>query len=352
MRNGLRCLLVSIAVVLMFTSAVSARVRLSETGSTLLYPILTVWIERFAPTHPGVRIDAAASGSGAGVAAVISGRAQIGGSDAYVNDAQMKANALENIPVAVSAQEIDYNVPELRDQPPLQLGGSVLAGIYDGTIPMWDDPKIIALNPGRALPHQPIRPIHRSDDSGDTVLFTQYLALSMPAPDRAADFAPGVRWPKKNRKALEGIGNAGVLEVAYAKYSIAYVGISYAERARAQGLQVAAIMNRSGAFALPTTGATGATAQAMAHAVPDDGRLSMIDTPGVAAYPLINFEYAIVRSNQRVPGSASALRDFLYWIISADEGNDAALLASVHFSPLPERVRAIARRQISAIAGP
>jgi ABC-type phosphate transport system substrate-binding protein len=211
-------MVLSVAVVLMFSSAVSARVRLSETGSTLLYPILTVGIGRFAPTSPNVRIDAAASGRGVGVASVISGRAQIGGSDAYLTDAQMKTNALESIPLAVSAQEIDYNVPELRDQ--------------------------------------------------------------------------------------------------------------------------------------PTTEATRATAQAMANAVPDDGRLSMIYTAGPDAYPLINFVYAIVKSNQRAPGSASALRDFLNWIVSADEGNDAALLASVHFAPLPERVRAIARRQISAIAGP
>jgi phosphate transport system substrate-binding protein len=352
MRTGLRYAVLSVAVVLMFSSAVSARVRLSETGSTLLYPILTVWIGRFAPTNPNVRIDAVASGSGVGVASVISGRAQIGGSDAYLSDAQMKTNALENIPLAVSAQEIVYNVPELRDQPPLHLSGAVLAGIYDGSIPNWDDPKIVALNPQSTLPHQPIRPIHRTDDSGDTVLFTQYLALSIPARESAAEFGPLVHWPKKNPKALEGIGNAGVLEAAYARYSIAYAGISYAERAQAQGLQVAAVQNRSGAFVLPTTEATRATAQAMANAVPDDGRLSMIYTSGPDAYPLINFEYAIVKSNQRAPGSASALRDFLNWIVSADEGNDAALLASVHFSPLPERVRAIARRQISAIAGP
>jgi phosphate transport system substrate-binding protein len=352
MRIGLRPILMSIGVVLVLTSAVSARVRLSETGSTLLYPILTVWIGRFAPTHPNLRIDAAASGSGAGVASVISGRAQIGGSDAYLSDAQMKTNALEDIPLAVSAQEIDYNVPELRDQPPLHLSGAVLAGIYDGSIPNWDDPKIVALNPQSTLPHKPIRPIHRTDASGDTVLFTQYLALSIPARESAAEFGPLIHWPKKNPKALEGIGNGGVIETAYARYSIAYVGISYAERAQAQGLQVAAVQNRSGAFVLPTTEATRATAQAMAGAVPNDGRLSMIDTAGTASYPLINFEYAIVMSNQRAPGSAAALRDFLNWIVASDEGNDATLLASVHFAPLPERVRAIARRQISAIAGP
>jgi phosphate transport system substrate-binding protein len=269
-----------------------------------------------------------------------------------LSDAQMKANDLLNVPLAVSAQEVDYNVPELRAAPPLRLSGPVLADIYDGSIARWDDPRILALNPGRVLPHHVIIPIHRTDGSGDTFIFTQYLSFSTPSWDQTVHFGTLVHWPA-NKKAAEGTGNAGVIDTARnTPYSIAYVGISYAERARTAGLTFAALQNRSGAFVLPTLEATLATAEAMARAVPDDGRLSMTYTPGAGAYPLVNFEYAIVRAEQSAPGSAVALRDFLGWVVAPDQGNDPMLLATVHFVPLPERVRDIAKRLIASISGP
>lgn len=333
-------------------SAAGATIHLSETGSTLLYPILTVWIAGFGATHRNVRVDAAPTGSGVGIASAISGRAHIGGSDAYATDDQIKANGLVNIPLAVSAQEIDYNVPELRGAPALRLSGPVLAGIYAGTIPRWDDPQIAALNPGVKLPHHVVLPVRRTDGAGDTFIFTEYLSLSTAWWDSTVHFGTRVQWPK-NPNALEGSGNAGAIEAcAHAPYSIAYVGISYAERVHGEKLEPAAVQNRSGAFVLPTTAATLATAEALESAVPDDGRLSMVYTPGAGAYPLINFEYAIVKAAQRAPGSAAALRDFLDWIVTPDEGNDPTLLATVHFAPLPDRVRAIAKREIAAITGP
>jgi phosphate transport system substrate-binding protein len=259
---------------------------------------------------------------------------------------------LLNIPLAVSAQEIVYHLPELRGGPPLHLTGPVLAGMYDGTIAMWDDPKIAMLNPGQALPHRAIHPVHRTDGSGDTSLFTQYLSLSTSSWDQSVHFGTAVHWPK-NRKALEGTGNAGVIEIAAdAAYSVAYIGISYAERAQAAGLDVAAIQNRNGAFMLPAVEAMAATAGARAKSAPEDGRLSMIYSPGKDAYPLVNFEYAIVKEQQSSQGTATALRDLLSWIVTPDQGNDASLLGTVHFAPLPDRVREIARRLIAGIEGP
>jgi phosphate transport system substrate-binding protein len=338
--------------VLAVSTAAEAAVRLSETGSTLLYPIITVWIKDFGAMHPDVRIDSAATGSGTGIRAAIAGTAELGASDAYLSDAQILANGVINIPLAVSAQEVVYNVPELRGGPALNLSGPVLAGIYDGDIRWWDDSKIAALNAGLQLPHHLILPVHRSDASGDTYIFTQYLSLSTPAWDSAIHYGTGVHWPK-NPKALEGIGNDGVIDfVSRASYGLGYIGISYAERARFSGLDVAALQNRNGAFVLPTTAATRATARAMADAVPSDGRLAMIYTAGAKAYPLVNFEYAIVKSTQKRRGRAAALRDFLTWIVSPALGNGPALLETVHFAPLPDRVRAIAVREIATITGP
>jgi phosphate transport system substrate-binding protein len=359
MKSDLRSLVRSLAFVAVAIAATgsiaagaSAATYMSETGSTLLYPILTVWIERFESAHGDVRIDAAATGSGDGIRAAVTGRAELGGTDAYLDDRQMQQHDLLNVPLAVSAQEVAYNVPELRGAAPLRLTGPVLAGMYDGSITTWDDRRIAALNPGRTLPHHGIVLVHRTDGSGDTFYFTQYLSRSTPAWDRNTHFGTRVHWPS-TPSALEGTGNAGMIETcANASYSVAYIGISYAGRASAAGLDVAAVQNRSGAFVLPTVASTRATAEAMAAAVPDDGRLSLVYSSGPDAYPLVNFEYVIVKVEQSVPGTAAAMRDFLNWIVAPDGGNDATLLASVSFAPLPARVRSLARREISTITGP
>jgi phosphate transport system substrate-binding protein len=202
------------------------------------------------------------------------------------------------------------------------------------------------------LPHHRILPVHRSDPAGDTFLFTQYLSLSTPAWDQTVHFGTDVHWPKLP-KPLEGNGNDGIIDfVGHATYAIGYLGISYAERAKYSGLDVAALQNHDGNFVLPTTDITRATAQALAAKVPSDGRFAMIYTAGAEAYPLVNFEYAIVKVTQRRANTAAALRDFLTWVVSTDSGNDPAMLATVHFAPLPDRVRTIAEREIAQITSP
>lgn len=329
-----------------------ARTHISETGSTLLFPIMSAWGGAFGKVEPSVRVDANATGSGVGISSAMSGFADIGASDAFLTDAQLKGHALLDIPLAVSAQEIVYNVPELRGAAPLRLSGPVLAGIYTGSVTFWDAPEIASINPGVTLPHHTILPVRRADGSGDTALFTEYLSLTTPAWDRTVHFGTNVHWPRV-KSVLFGTGNAGLVDTAAnAAYSVGYLGISYAQRAQAEGLAVAAVENKAGAFVLPTTGAIGATAAGAANLVPPDGRCSIIDLPGPGAYPLVNFEYAIVGGAQRKRGMAQALRDFLTWIVTPSEGNDPALLAQVHFAPLPAHVREIALRQIASIAGP
>src|SRR5215475_7029215 len=152
--------------------APAGQVTLAETGSTLIYPVFRIWAAEYPKTHPGVAVSAAATDSGAGVAQAISGAAQIGVSDAYMSDAQVRDNPLIiNVPMAISAQTVNYNVPDLNGQN-LKLDGPTLAGIYSGKIQSWDDPAIAAMNGGVKLPHNPIVPIRRSDASGDTFIFT------------------------------------------------------------------------------------------------------------------------------------------------------------------------------------
>jgi phosphate transport system substrate-binding protein len=167
--------------------APAGEITLGETGSTLVYPVFRIWVAEYSKTHPGVSITAAATDSGAGVEQAISGKAQIGASDAYMSDAQVRDNPLIiNIPMAISAQTVNYNVPDLNGQN-LKLDGRTLAGVYSGKIQSWDDPAIAAMNAGVKLPHSPIIPIRRNDASGDTFIFTQYLTFTTPS----WEYSPG-----------------------------------------------------------------------------------------------------------------------------------------------------------------
>src|SRR3984885_8555821 len=151
--------------------ASAAQVTLAETGSTLIYPVFRIWAADYPKTHPGVAITAAPTDSGAGGEQAISGAAQIGVSDDYMSDPHGRDTPLVIIvPMAISAQTVNYNIPDLNGQN-LKLDGPALAGIYSGKIQSWDDPAIAATNTGVKLPHNPIVPIHRSDAPGDRLIF-------------------------------------------------------------------------------------------------------------------------------------------------------------------------------------
>jgi phosphate transport system substrate-binding protein len=161
--------------------AQSAAPTISESGSTLMYPVFQAWIAAYKNVDHNLQITAAATGSGAGVAEAIAKHVQIGTSDAYMSDDQAMANPhILNIPLAISAQTVDANLPELRGRS-LKLSGPVLADIYSAKIRQWDDGPIAELNPGVRLPHHAIVPVRRADSSGDTFIFTQFLTFSSPA---------------------------------------------------------------------------------------------------------------------------------------------------------------------------
>ena len=170
-------------------------VNVLETGSSLLYPLFNLWVPVYTHGDPGLKITTQSTGSGTGIAQSISGIAQIGASDAYLSDALMKQHpGMLNIPLAISMQMVNYNLPGLNHEH-LKLSGPVLAGIYEGKIRYWDDAAIKALNHGVKLPHHVIIPVHRSDGSGDTFIFTQYLSFSTPGWEKSVNYGTTVRWP-------------------------------------------------------------------------------------------------------------------------------------------------------------
>jgi phosphate transport system substrate-binding protein len=327
-------------------------VTINETGSSLMYPLFnTQWIGAYKSVDPNVTITAASTGSGTGIAQAIAGTVQIGASDAYLSDAQMQQNpGMLNIPVAVSAQQVMYNLPELGKDKHLNLTGDVLAQIYMGKITKWNDPKIAALNPGVKLPDKTIVPIHRSEGSGDTFLFTQFLSKTNQEWANTLKYSTTISWPAV-QGAIGVKGNQGVVtKLADTPYSIGYVGISWLDRAVEKGLGYAALQNKDGKFVLPEKENIQAAAEAGASQVPADERISLVYLPGAKSYPIVNFEYAIVNSKQS-SDMAAALKKFLKWAVDPNGGNSAKYMEPVHFLPLPSSVEPKSEAQIEKIGG-
>jgi phosphate transport system substrate-binding protein len=325
--------------------AQTANAPLVESGSSLLYPVLNQWVAAFSASRPGAHISTTSTGSGAGIAQAIQGLINIGASDAYMPEALVaKHPTMMNIPVAISSQAVNFNLPGVKT---LNLSGPILVKIYEGKITRWNDPAIAAANPGVSLPAHAIIPIHYADSSGDTFMFTQYLSATDAGWARTMHYGTVMSWPAIPG-ALGAIGNTGVLAATAAnRYSLAFIGISYANQAAADGLGQAALLNKAGHYVLPTSTTISAAAESFASKTPADERISMILAPGANAYPIINYEYAIVNSRQPTPALAKAVRNFLTYSIA--DGNAPNFLSKMHFQPLPTSVRALSAAQIAKI---
>ncbi|HUA96565.1 MAG TPA: phosphate ABC transporter substrate-binding protein PstS, partial [Acidimicrobiales bacterium] len=167
---------------------------ISETGSTLLYPLFNLWVPGYNQTYPGVTINTAGTGSGTGITDASNGTVEIGASDAYLSTSDLKASpTLQNIPLAISAQLIAYNIPGITAH--LKLSGKVLAEIYEGKVTSWNSTAITSINPGVTLPNMPIVTLHRSDGSGDTFLFTTYLSKTTSKWATSVGYDTTVTWP-------------------------------------------------------------------------------------------------------------------------------------------------------------
>jgi phosphate transport system substrate-binding protein len=323
---------------------------LLETGSSLLYPLFNLWVPAFQKTHPHVEITTQSTGSGTGIAQSVSGLAQLGASDAYLSNALMKKSpGMLNIPLAISSQMINFNIPGLNDVH-LKLSGPVLAGIYSGHITKWNDPAITKLNPGVKLPAATIVPVHRTDGSGDTFIFTQYLSASTPSWATTQAYGTTISWPAVAGN-LGAEGNPGMVNaIKGTPYSIAYIGISFKNAIQQNNLGTAMLKNKAGNFVLPSNETVQAAANADVAQTPADERISLIFAPGANSYPIINYEYVMVKQTQPSQGMASDLRDFLHWAVQADGGNSPTFLDKVNFVALPASVRKLSEAQIAKIS--
>jgi len=313
------------------TAPASSSESLTETGSTLLYPLFNLWVPAYKSAFSQVTITTAGTGSGTGISSAAGGTANIGASDAYLSSADMtKYPTLENIPLAISAQMINYNLPGVTGN--LKLNGTILAEMYQGKITTWNDPAIKALNPGVSLPATKVVPLHRSDSSGDTFLFTSYLSDQDSSWSSSVGYDTSVAWPSVASE-LAFKGNSGMVTGCKANPGcIAYIGISYESKTSAAGLGQAQIANGGGQYELPDATTVAAAASSFAS-IPANGAISLINSKASGAYPIINYEYAIVNASQSSATTATDIKALLYWAITA--GNSSTYLSQVNFQPLP-----------------
>ena len=326
----------------------TSSVSIQETGSSLLYPLFNLWVKQIETSWPNVSITTASTGSGTGISDAANGTVQIGASDAYLSPAQLQQTpTLENIPLAISAQEVNYNVPGVASH--IKLNGAVLAAMYLGTIKNWNDAQIAALNPGVTLPNLPVITVHRSDSSGDTFLFSSFLTASSP---QTWTLSPGttVAWPAV-AGAVAAQGNGGMVNACKANPGcVAYVGVSYQAQAAGAGLGYAALQNKSGNYELPSQATASAEAASFTAKTPKSGTISMIYGPATDGYPIVNYEYAIVDTHQSSALVAQAVKAILAWSMDLNNGNAPTFLDQVNFVALPPGVVTIAANLVSKIS--
>jgi phosphate transport system substrate-binding protein len=318
---------------------------ISETGSTLLFPLFGDWQTAYSDIDSSVTITSGATGSGTGIADAANDLVNIGAADEYLPSSDLsKYPGLLNIPLTVAAVDVNYNVTGVKK--PLNLSGTVLAEIYTGKITTWNNSAIAKLNPGVSLPAEPIVTLHRADSSGQSLLFTSYLNAQDPSAWPSSDIGTTITWPSVPGSLSE-TGQGGMLSACgTTKGCIAYIGISYLSKATAAGLGTASLADKSGTYEAPTSSTIGSALSSF-PAVPASGDESLLNSR--SGYPIVNYEYAIVKKAQPSAAEATAVKKFLTWVL--DTGDTTTYLSAVNFLPLPAATKTVATNLVNSISG-
>lgn len=302
-------------------------VDLQGAGATFPYPLYSKWVAEYQKTHPGIRVNYQSIGSGGGIRQVTERTVDFGASDAAMTDEELaKAKGkLFHIPSTLGAVVVIYNLKGASD---LKLSSEVVGGIFLGEIKTWDDARIADLNPGVSLPKDAITVVHRTDGSGTTAVFTEYLAKVSAAWADKVGTGKSVKFPV----GLGAKGNEGVAgQVKTTPNSIGYAELAYAKQT---GLSFAQIKNRAGKYVEPSAESITAAAAGAAAALPDDLRMSIVDAGGELAYPIAAFSYILVYEEQVDHVKGAALTEFLLWALYDGQAFGPAL----HYAPLPPEV--------------
>jgi len=318
----------------------AAQVRLTGAGATFPDPVYQRWFAHYAKRHD-VRINYQPLGSGAGIRQFVRGTVDFGASDGPMSDAEIAelGGNVIHLPTVIGAVAVTYNLPGL-DGAPLKLDGALIAEIFLGRITRWNDPRIAAANPGVTLPAADVVVVHRSDGSGTTFVFTDYLAKVSPAWAEQVGSRTAVRWPV----GLGGRGNEGVTaQVKQLTGSIGYVELAFAV---ANQLPAAEVKNKSGRFVAPDVASVSAAAATTSLSPGSDLRVSITDPDGSDAYPIASFTWLLVRRRWNDPARSAAMKGFLEWMTTPEAQEMGHALG---YAPLPAPVAAIVRNEVAGL---
>ena len=285
----------------------SGPIHLQGMGATFPNPLYQKWVSEYGKLHTNIKIDYQSQGSGAGIKQIKEQTVDFGASDAPMKDEDLKSAPAEilHIPTVLGAVVITYNLAEVTQK--LHFAPDVIADIFLGKIKKWNDPRIAADNAGAKLPASDITVVHRSEGSGTSAVFTDYLSKVSPEWKEKVGAGPSPSWPV----GMGGKGNEGVTgQVKSTPNTIAYVELAYAVQNK---LPVAQVKNANGTFIEPSIESVTAGAAASAANTPDDLRVSITNAPGANVYPISSYTYILVYKNQKDATKGKALIDFLWW---------------------------------------
>lgn len=327
------------AVLLLAAACGGNTLRLNGAGATFPNPIYATWFDAYQRAT-GTQINYQSIGSGGGIRQFIEGTVEFGATDSPMTDEQIAAvrGNVVHIPTMLGAVVLTYNLPGVTG--PLVLDAAAVADIFLGRIVRWSDPRLAALNPDLTLPHRELIVVHRSDGSGTTYVFADYL--SKVSPDWATTVGKGtsINWPV----GLGGKGNEGVTQqVRHLEGAIGYVELVYAV---SNGMPSARIRNGAGNAIAPSLESVAAAAASERFAPDTDFRRSITNAPGPDTYPLSSFTWLLIRQDHPDSTEARAIRDFLAWMITP-EAQDMA--RNLGYAPLPERVIELVRTRIGTL---
>ncbi len=315
----------------------AAPVLINGAGATFPYPIYSKWFDEYSKINTAVQFNYQSIGSGGGIKQITAKTVDFGASDGPMSQDQMNEapGRLYHIPTVMGADVVAYNVPGIAQG--LKLSGDVIADIFLGKVTQWNDARIVADNPGVTLPDQSIVVVHRSDGSGTTYIFVDYLSSVSPAWKNKVGKGTSVNWPI----GLGGKGNEGVSGmVKQTPGSIGYVELAYAKH---NGLTYAYIKNQSGSFIEPTLESTSKAADGITIA--PDFRVSIVNSPNPQAYPIASFTWLLIYKDMDDHVKGEAIVNFIKWAITDGQ----KYVTDLDYAPLPANVVEMIQKKLEQV---
>jgi phosphate transport system substrate-binding protein len=322
----------------------AASLSLTGAGATFPYPMYSKWFNEYRKLHQDTEINYQSIGSGGGIKQVTEGTVDFGASDGPMNDKQIaefkqkRGCDVLHFPTVLGADVPTYNIPGITAI--LNFTPDALAGIFLGKITKWNHPEIQKANPNVKLPNNDLVVVHRSDGSGTTYVWVDYLSKVSPEWKQKVGLGTSVNWPV----GLGGKGNEGVSgQVKQTQYSIGYVELVYAIQ---NHLPYGKVRNAAGSFVKPDLPSVTAAAAAAAENMPDDFRVSITNAPGKNAYPIASFTWLLIPSKIQDAAKGKVIKDFLHWMLGPGQSYTEALTyAQLPTQVVAKEVKAISRIQ-------